>query len=75
MNTVTEILTHLTQRCVRCDDGSLVLGKYEVELLERALDLSIPFRNKRVPFSICEEDANHSDTKGQCGSGSHEDDF
>jgi len=37
METATEILKHITQVCIRNKDGSLNLGTYEVELLEKAL--------------------------------------
>lgn len=39
MNTVKEILEHMTKVCIRNKDGSLNLGTYEVELLEKALEL------------------------------------
>jgi hypothetical protein len=74
MNSVIEILEHITKVCVRNEDGSLTLGTYEVGLLERALKLVSP--PPELTYSpLCQEDLEAYDTKGQGGSGSNDDIF
>ena len=36
--TITEVLEHITKVCIRNEDGSLTLGTFEVELLEKTLE-------------------------------------
>jgi len=73
LDTVKEILEHIVKVCIRNSDGSLSLGTYEVELLEKALTIITP--HYPTTFAPCEEDMEAYDTKGQGGSGSNDDIF
>ena len=56
MESVTEILEHITKVCIRNPDGSLNLGSYEVELLEDALtyvkDTNLSIKNVKEMIAL-----------------------